>query len=139
MPSWPPMPSSASSPAATTHKDSVPAHNRYNASTGDGDGVGMVNALHERIGALLAPFNGVSTRRLQRYLWWFCWTEQVRRSDASRAESLRAHPMSRTAPTRSPGPGSPTSRSPSGKYWESRAPEVTEDDLWGPEAMSILV
>ena len=49
----------------------VAAHNRYNASTGDGDGVGMVNALHERMSAFLAPFNGVSTRRLQRYMWCY--------------------------------------------------------------------
>lgn len=39
----------------------------------------------------LSRFNGVSTRRLQRYLWWFCWEEQVRRSDATREGMLRAH------------------------------------------------
>lgn len=115
----------------------VAAHNRYNASTGDGDGVGMVNALHERLTSFLAPFNGVSTRRLQRYLWWFCWTEQVRRSDASKAESLGAHVANGTyAVTRAMLTDEPQ---PFWEYWEGRLPEVTEDDLWGPEAMSILV
>ena len=115
----------------------VAAHSRYNASTGDGDGVGMVNALHERLSAFLAPFNGVSTRRLQRYMWWFCWAEQVRRSDASRAEALRAHVANGTyQATRSALTDEPQ---PFWEYWEGRMPEVTEDDLWGPEAMSILV
>ena len=115
----------------------VAAHNRYNASAGDGDGVGMVNALHERMSSFLSRFNGVSTRRLQRYMWWFCWTEQVRRSDASAAESLRAHVangayrVTRAMLTDEPQPF--------WEYWEGRLPEVTDDDLWGPEAMSILV
>ena len=115
----------------------VAAHNRYNASTGDGDGVGMVNALHERMSAFLAPFNGVSTRRLQRYMWWFCWTEQVRRSDASKVESLRAHVANGTylgTRSRLTDEGQPF-----WGYWEGRVPEITEDELWGPEAMSILV
>jgi len=30
----------------------------------------------------MRPFNGVSTRRLQRYLWWYMWTTQFRASDA---------------------------------------------------------
>lgn len=47
---------------------------------------GMVNALHKRLGDLLRPFNGVATRRLQRYLWWFCWLEQFRHGDADRRE-----------------------------------------------------
>ena len=115
----------------------VAAHSRYNASTGDGDGVGMVNALHERLSSFLSRFNGVSTRRLQRYLWWFCWEEQVRRSDASRAESLRAHVANGTyRATRAMLTDEPQ---PFWEYWEGRIPEVTEDDLWGPEAMSILV
>ena len=115
----------------------VAAHNRYNASRGDGDGVGMVNALHERMSSFLSRFNGVSTRRLQRYLWWFCWEEQVRRSDASKAEALAAHVANGTyRVTRSRLFGEPQ---PFWEYWEGRLPEVTEDDLWGPEAMSILV
>lgn len=115
----------------------VAAHNRYSASTRDGDGVGMVNALHERMSAFLAPFNGVSTRRLQRYMWWFCWTEQVRRSDASRTESLRAHVANGTYRiTRSV---LTEQEQPFWEYWEGKVPAVTEDDLWGPEAMSILV
>ena len=115
----------------------VAAHSRYNASAGDGDGVGMVNALHERISSFLSRFNGVSTRRLQRYMWWFCWSEQVRRSDASSVEALRAHVANGTyRVTRRMLTDEPQ---PFWEYWEGRMPEVTEDDLWGPEAMSILV
>ena len=115
----------------------VAAHNRYNASTGDGDGVGMVNALHERMSSFLSRFNGVSTRRLQRYMWWFCWSEQVRRSDASSVEALRAHVANGTyGVTRRMLTDEPQ---PFWEYWAGRLPEVTEDDLWGPEAMSILV
>lgn len=115
----------------------VAAHSRYNASVGDGDGVGMVNALHERMSSFLSRFNGVSTRRLQRYMWWFCWSEQVRRSDSSSVEALRAHVANGTyRVTRRMLTDEPQ---PFWEYWEGRMPEVTEDDLWGPEAMSILV
>lgn len=115
----------------------VAAHSRHDASTGDGDGVGMVNALHERMSSFLAPFNGVSTRRLQRYMWWFCWNEQVRRSDASKVEALGAHVANGTyLDTRSKLTDEPQ---PFWGYWEDRVPEVTEEDLWGLEAMSILV
>lgn len=48
--------------------------------------LGMVNALHKRLADFLRPFNGVATRRLQRYLWWFCWVEQFRHGDADRRE-----------------------------------------------------
>ena len=48
--------------------------------------LGMVNALHKRLADFLRPFNGVATRRLQRYLWWFCWAEQFRHGDADRRE-----------------------------------------------------
>ena len=118
-------------------QNSVDINSRYNASKGDGDGIGMVNALHERMASFLAPFNGVSTRRLQRYMWWFCWDEQVRRSDASRVEALRAHVangayrVTRAMLTDEPQPF--------WEYWEGRLPEVVEDDLVGPAAMSILV
>ena len=46
----------------------------------------MVNALHRRLADFLCSFNGVATRRLQRYLGWFCWSEQFRRGDADRRE-----------------------------------------------------
>lgn len=55
------------------------------------DELGMVNALHKRLRGFLWRFRGVSTRRLQRYLWWFCWEERAKRSDASREAMLRAH------------------------------------------------
>ena len=44
------------------------AHNRYNSRRAGEDELGMVNALHSRLEAFLAPFNGVSTRRLPLYL-----------------------------------------------------------------------
>jgi transposase-like protein len=44
--------------------------------------LGMVNALHKRLADFLRPFNGVATRRLQRYLAWFCWVEQFRHGAA---------------------------------------------------------
>lgn len=67
------------------------AHNRYGSAEAGEDELGMVNALHARLRSFLSRFNGVSTRRLQRYLWWFCWEEQARRSDATREGMLRAH------------------------------------------------
>ena len=66
-------------------------HNRHGSREAGDDELGMVNALHERLRGFLWPFRGVSTRRLQRYLWWFCWEEQARRSDASRERMLSAH------------------------------------------------
>ena len=67
------------------------AHNRYGSGEAGEDELGMVNALHERLRGFLWRFRGVATRRLQRYLWWFCWEEQSRRSDATREGMLRAH------------------------------------------------
>lgn len=67
------------------------SHNRYGAADAGEDELGMVNALHERLRGFLWRFRGVSTRRLQRYLWWFCWEEHARRSDASREAMLRSH------------------------------------------------
>ena len=57
-------------------------------STGD---INMVNALHSRLKGFLAPFHGVSTRRLQRYLDWFCYRERFKRTDADRRELLFRH------------------------------------------------
>lgn len=51
-------------------------------------GLGMVNALHQRLKLFLEPFHGVSTRWLDHYLLWFAWLEQARRSDSDRAASL---------------------------------------------------
>lgn len=66
-------------------------HNRYGSKVAGEDELGMVNALHERLRGFLRRFRGVATRRLQRYLWWFCWEEQARRSDAAREGMLRSH------------------------------------------------
>lgn len=57
-------------------------------STGD---INMVNALHSRLKGFLAPFHGVATRRLQRYLDWFCYRERFKRTDADRRELLFRH------------------------------------------------
>ena len=77
--------------AAPLSEAGAASHNRYGAADAGEDELGMVNALHERLRGFLWRFRGVSTRRLQRYLWWFCWEEQARRSDASREAMLRAH------------------------------------------------
>ena len=54
-------------------------------------GINMVNALHSRLKAFLVRFKGVSTRRLQRYLDWFCYIEQFKGSDTDRRELLFTH------------------------------------------------
>ena len=51
----------------------------------------MVNALHSRLEGFLAPFHGVATRRLQRYLDWFCYVEQFKHGDMDRRELLFEH------------------------------------------------
>ena len=61
----------------------------------------------------------------------------MRRSDSSSVEALRAHVANGTyRVTRRMLTDEPQ---PFWEYWEGRMPEVTEDDLWGPEPMSILV
>lgn len=62
-------------------------------STGN---INMVNALHARLKGFLGPFHGVATRRLQRYLDWFCYVEQFKRTDMDRRELLYAHEASGT-------------------------------------------
>lgn len=57
-------------------------------SAGD---INMANALHSRLREFLAPFHGVATRRLQRYLDWFCYREQFKRSDMDRRKLLFKH------------------------------------------------
>lgn len=63
------------------------------ASSGDpaAPDINMVNALHSRLKGFLAPFRGVSTRRMQRYLDWFCYREQFKRSDMDRRRLLYMH------------------------------------------------
>ena len=80
-----------SSYAAPLSEAGAASRNRYGAADAGEDELGMVNAPRERLRGFLWRFRGVSTRRLQRYLWWFCWEEQARRSDASREAMLRAH------------------------------------------------
>ena len=125
---------SLSSYVSPLREAGVAAHNRYNASRGDGDGVGMVNALHERLSAFLARFNGVSTRRLQRYLWWFCWEEQARRSDARRLGMLTAlvangsYSVRRAALHDEPQPF--------WGYWDGKEWEPAPEEEWPPELLA---
>ena len=51
-------------------------------------GLGMVNALHQRLKRFLGRFAGVSTRWLPHYLAWFGWAEQARRSGSRPARTL---------------------------------------------------
>lgn len=51
----------------------------------------MASSLHSRLKSFIGRFNGVSNRRLQRYLDWFCWREQFRSSARDRRELLYDH------------------------------------------------
>ena len=57
-------------------------------SAGD---INMVNALHSRLKAFLRRFNGVSTRRLQRYLDWFRYAEAFKGGGMDGRERLFMH------------------------------------------------
>ena len=48
----------------------------------------MVNALHSRLKEFLIRFHGVSSRRLQNYLDWFCWIECFKGQGLDRHELL---------------------------------------------------
>ena len=50
-----------------------------------------VNALHSRLKAFLSKMRGVSIRRLQRYLDWFCYKEHCKNLDADRRDVLFSH------------------------------------------------
>ena len=58
-----------------------------------GKALGMVNEAHKRLERFLDRFHGVSTRRLPRYLDWFMWLEQFRRSDADRRDLVTREAM----------------------------------------------
>lgn len=55
--------------------------------------INMVNALHSRLKGFLAPFHGVSVRRLQRYLDWFCYREQFKSGPRDRRRLLFDHEL----------------------------------------------
>lgn len=59
-----------------------------------GRGLAAVNSLHSRLKAFVGRFNGVSNRRLQRYLDWFCYREQFRSCAGDRRELLYSHEVS---------------------------------------------
>lgn len=83
--------------------DGNPAYNFaarcYEHAVADTYGINMVNALHSRLREFLAPFHGVATRRLQKYLDWFCYREQFKSSDVDRRDLLFAHEASGTYAT----------------------------------------
>lgn len=116
------------------------AHNRFNSKVAGEDELGMVNALHSRMESFLAPFNGVSTRRLPHYLAWFCWEEQARRSDATRLGMLAPQVANGTTGLRiramwdEPQPFFD-------EYWGGKvwADEVDLDDLYGSVFVSTVV
>ena len=56
-----------------------------------GGDINRVNALHSRLRDFLRPFHGVSSRRLQAYLDWFCWRERLRGWDGDRRDILFEH------------------------------------------------
>lgn len=66
-------------------------HVTVNPADPSGGDINMVNALHSRLKGFLRPFHGVATRRLQRYLDWFCYAEQFKRSGMDRRELLYGH------------------------------------------------
>lgn len=79
----------------------------------------LVDAMHQRLKIFLAPFHGVSTRWLGRYLDCFRWLEQARHSDADRGETLSGQlAAGRYAHTRRDLIEEPQ---PLWDYWEARA------------------
>lgn len=65
----------------------VASHDRHDPAEGFGP-LNLVNSLHSRLARFLRVFNGVSTRRLQNYLDWFCYREQFRNPDADKRQAL---------------------------------------------------
>lgn len=55
--------------------------------------INMVNALHSRLKGFLTAFHGVSARRLQRYLDWFCYREQFKSGPRDKRELLFDHEL----------------------------------------------
>lgn len=56
--------------------------------------INLVNSLHSRLKRFIGRFCGVSTRRLQRYLDWFSYMEQLRNEDFDRRDVLYGHEVS---------------------------------------------
>lgn len=51
----------------------------------------MVNGLHSRLDEFIDHFHGVATRRLSRYLSWFCWREMMRVPGSNQNEAIYRH------------------------------------------------
>ncbi len=73
------------------------AHTAHSLNAGASRGaLGMVNAQHSRLADFLRPLHGVSTRRLPRYLGWFCWREMMRAPGEDPGEVIYRHEASGT-------------------------------------------
>ena len=97
-----------------------------------GVSLGRVNALHKRYKDFLRPFNGVSTRYIDMYTYWFRYTEYLRNSKGDDLESMFGLAASgRYFLTRSALNGS---ERPFWDYWEGKLPEVDAESIWGPDA-----
>ena len=69
-------------------------HEAYNSKGAGRGALGPVNALHSRLKSFLRRMRGVSSRRMQRYLDWFCYVEHYKNTDADRRELLFGHEAS---------------------------------------------
>ena len=110
----------------------VRTHLVFPSDGSGGDGLGRVNAAHQRLKCFLAGFNGVSTRYLAQYCAWHNFLEWVRRAGRdlhAALEDLVAR--GRYTVRRDPLYGSPR---PFWDHWEGRSPAIDAVSLWGPEA-----
>ena len=107
----------------------VGAHEAHKAG---GVELARVNSLHKRLKDFLRPFNGVSTRYLDHYCWWFVYLEWVRRAGANRLDSMfELAATGRYFLTRS---AIEARQRPFWDYWEGRSPEIDAVSLYGDGA-----
>lgn len=60
----------------------IKEHNTYKSNTTEAyKNLANVNSLHSRFKEFIKKLHGVSTRRLENYLVWFCWIENYKRSE----------------------------------------------------------
>lgn len=52
--------------------------------------VNAVNAVHSRLKRFVRPFNGIGSRRMQSYLWWFSWRDTAPGGSAGALRELLA-------------------------------------------------
>lgn len=49
--------------------------------------------MHSALKHFMARFWGVASRRMQRYMWWFCWQAGYRGAGGSRAATAALLPV----------------------------------------------